>query len=229
MPHPLLADMLQPESSSNFFFSSSSALSISFYKMLNAPTNQQPATNWRQGMRPKSDGRLYSVQIFPSLRKVPSFRRGRGCTYRYGSTTKRVVRPKTRSDGWWILVVQRLWRSPGDNLAGHVARIQKASEYIHNFRLKIRNRKASIMISGHRGVDNTTFETDLEFRNFAAGFTPFVYLIIFSSLMFCKCVLFCSSCFIKGGADFTDTFQNSHMSSELVRALSLHTENYNIS
>jgi hypothetical protein len=46
------------------------------------------------------------------------------------------------------------------------------------------------MISGRGGVDNTTFETDYEFRNVAAGFTPSIYLIIFSSLMSCKCVLF---------------------------------------
>ena len=161
MPHPFLADMLQPESSSHFFISSSSVLRISFSKMLTAPINQQPATNWRQTLRPKSDDRLYSVQIFPFLRKVSSCRRGWGCSYRYGSTTKGSVRPKTRRDGWWILLVRHLLRSRGDNWAGHVARIQKVSEYINNFILKIRNRKASIMIPRRGRVDNTTVETDL--------------------------------------------------------------------
>jgi hypothetical protein len=51
--------------------------------------------------------------------------------YRYGSTTRGVVRPKTRGDGWWILVVRQLWQSCGDDWAGHVARIQNVSEYIH--------------------------------------------------------------------------------------------------
>jgi hypothetical protein len=36
---------------------------------------------------------------------------------------------------------------------------------------------------------------------------------------------FCSSCFREGGADLTDIFQNSHVSCELGRAQSLHTEN----
>jgi hypothetical protein len=123
--------MLQTESSPHFFFSSS-AVSISSSKMLTATNNQQPATNWRQTARPKSDGRLYSVQIFPFLRKVPSLWLGRGFAYRYGFTTRGVVRPKTRRGGWWILVVLQLWRSRGDNWAGYVARLQKVSEYIHS-------------------------------------------------------------------------------------------------
>lgn len=41
--------------------------------------------------------------------------------------------------------------------------------------------------------------------------------------------IFCSSCFVEGGADLTDSFQNSHVPYELGRAQSLHTENYNIS
>jgi hypothetical protein len=58
--------------------------------------------------------------------------------------------------------VRQLWWSRGGNWAGHVARIQNVSEYIHNFILQNRKRKTSVMIVSRRGrEDNATSETDL--------------------------------------------------------------------
>jgi hypothetical protein len=96
----------------------------------------------------------YSVQIFRFLRQVTVFRSGRGCAYRFGFTTTVHVKPRTRRDSWWILVVRKLWWSRGDIWAGYVARIQKVSEYVNNFSMKIRIRKASVVISRRGRVNN---------------------------------------------------------------------------